>query len=103
MLGSRNATVGGTDPQDDNVIAGNGIAGRLDRARGVGQPGPGQPDRRGRTVVERLYFAAGNGAEGVLIESSGTAADPSSIVYASSNVIGGAVAGAGNLISANGG
>ena len=48
-----------------------------------------------------LYFPAGNGAEGVLIESSGTAADPASIVYASSNIIGGAVAGAGNLISAN--
>ena len=48
-----------------------------------------------------LYFLAGNGAEGVLILSSGTSLDPSSIVYASSNIIGGAVAGAGNLISDN--
>ena len=35
------------------------------------------------------------------IESSGTASNPSSIVYSSSNVIGGAVAGSGNIISAN--
>ena len=38
----------------------------------------------------------------MLIESSGTAGDPSSIVYSSSNIIGGAAAGAGNVISANG-
>ena len=37
----------------------------------------------------------------MLIESSGTDADPSGIVYASSNVIGGAIAGSGNLISDN--
>ena len=48
-----------------------------------------------------FYFQAGNGAEGVLIQSTGTATNPSSIVYASSNVIGGAAAGAGNIISAN--
>ena len=29
VLGSRNATVGGTDPQDNNVIAGNGTQGVL--------------------------------------------------------------------------
>ena len=48
-----------------------------------------------------FYFLDGNGAEGILIESSGTAANPSSIVYASSNTIGGAVGDAGNLISDN--
>ncbi len=46
-----------------------------------------------------LYWHAGNGADGVLIESSGTAADPADIVYASSNTVGG-VSG-GNIISAN--
>ena len=102
VLDSTNATVGGTDPQDDNVIAGNGEQGVLIEPGSLGQPGSGEPDRRGRTDVDGFYFAAGNGAEGVLIESSGTAGDPSSIVYSSSNSIGGAVAGAGNIISANG-
>ena len=50
-----------------------------------------------------LYFQIGNGADGVWIQSSGTASDPSSIVYSSSNVIGGAVAGSGNVISVNNG
>ncbi len=50
-----------------------------------------------------LYFQLGNGADGVWIQSSGTAANPSSIVYSSSNVIGGAVAGSGNVISVNNG
>ncbi len=45
------------------------------------------------------YWQAGNGAEGVRIESSGTAANPAGIVYASSNTIGGTSGG--NLISAN--
>ena len=67
---------------------------RPDRARRLGQPGSGQPDRRGRPVDRAASTSsAGNGAEGVLIESSGTAGDPSSIVYASSNTIGGAVGG----------
>ena len=52
--------------------------------------------------IDGLYYQVGNGAEGVLIESSGTAGNPASIVYTSSNVIGGAVSGAGNVISANG-
>ena len=43
--------------------------------------------------TDGLYFPAGNGADGVWIQSSGTAGDPSSIVYSSSNVIGGAVPG----------
>ena len=51
--------------------------------------------------IDGYYYQVGNGAEGVLIESSGTAGNPSSIVYSSSNIIGGAVAGAGNIISAN--
>ena len=37
----------------------------------------------------------------MLIESSGSETDPAGIVYASSNIIGGATAGAGNLISDN--
>ena len=44
-------------------------AGCLDRARLVGQPSPGQPDRRDR-AGRRILLPAGNGAEGVLIEST---------------------------------
>ena len=51
--------------------------------------------------INGLYAQDGNGAEGVLIQSSGSLADPLSIVYASSNFVGSATGG--NLISANGG
>ncbi len=51
--------------------------------------------------INGLYFQAGNGSDGVAIESLGSASNPSSIVYASSNVIGGADSGSGNIISAN--
>ena len=84
LLGSANATVGGTDPQDDNVIVGNG-------AQGVWiEPGSSGNQVLGNQIgvlgpVEGFYFQLGNGAEGVLIQST-------------SNVIGD---GAGNVISAN--
>jgi hypothetical protein len=100
VLDSANATVGGTDPQDSNVICGNGAQGVLI------QPGASGNQVLGNQIgvagpVAGFYFQDGNGADGVLIESSGTAGDPASIVYASSNTIGG-VSG-GNVISANGG
>ena len=93
VLGSANATVGGTDPQDDNVIAGNGAQGVLIEPGASGNQVLGnQIGVVGPSSSGNVYFPAGNGAEGVLIESSGTASDPSGIVYASSNIIGGAVA-----------
>ncbi len=100
VLDSANATVGGTDPQDSNVICGNGAQGVLI------QPGGSGNQVLGNQIgvvgpIEGYYFQDGNGAEGVLIESSGTAGDPASIIYASSNVIGGRAGG--NVISANGG
>ncbi len=101
VLGSRNATVGGTDPQDSNVIGGNGMQGVLIEPGASGNQVLGNQIGVAGPSSNGFYFPAGNGAEGVLIESSGTAANPSSIVYASSNIIGGAVGGAGNLISAN--
>ncbi len=101
VLGSLNTTLGGTDPQDDNVIAGNGDAGRLDRARRVGQPGFGQSDRPGRTILHRPVLPGGQRCRGGADRVVGNRSDPASIVYASSNIIGGAVAGAGNLISDN--
>ena len=75
----------------------------LAHAGSFGQPGPRQPDRRHRPIDERALFPDGNGADGVWIQSSGTAGDPASIVYSSSNVIGGAVPGSGNVISVNNG
>jgi hypothetical protein len=101
VLGGANATVGGIEAQDSNVIDGNGAQGILIQPGASGnqvlnnQIGIVGPSSNGR------YFHVGNGAEGVLIQSSGSASMPSSIVYASSNIIGGAAAGAGNLISAN--
>ncbi len=103
LLGSANATIGGIDPQDANVICGNGAQGVLI-----------EPGASGNQVLDNqigvigpstsgLYFPAGNGSDGVSIESSGTAANPSVIVYSSSNVIGGAAPGSGNIISANAG
>ncbi len=102
VLGSANATVGGTDPQDSNVIGGNleqgvliepGASGNQVLGNQIGVVGPN----------EGFYFQIANGGDGVSIQSTGTASDPASIVYASSNVIGGAVGGAGNVISFNGG
>ena len=99
LLDSNNTTVGGTNPQENNVIDGNGLRN--------GQPGlplqPGvqiQPDATGDVVegnqiglmgpsINGLYFKGGNGAEGVLD-------------FGSSNQIGGPLPAAGNLISGNG-
>lgn len=102
VLDSANATVGGTDPQDSNIIGGNleqgvliepGASGNQVLGNQIGVVGPN----------EGFYFQIANGGDGVSIQSTGTASDPASIVYASSNVIGGAVGGAGNVISFNGG
>ncbi len=100
LLDSANATVGGTDPQDSNVICGNGAQGVMI------QPGASGNQVLGNQIgvagpIEGYYLQDGNGADGVMIESSGTAGDPASIIYASSNVIGGFDGG--NVISANGG
>ena len=101
VLGSLNTTLGGTDPQDSNVIGGNGMQGVLIEPGASGNQVLGNQIGLIGPSSSGPYFLAGNGAEGILIESSGTAADPSSIVYASSNSIGGAVGDSGNLISDN--
>ncbi len=102
VLGSANATVGGTDPQDANVIGGNGQQGVLI------EPGASGNQVLGNQIgvvgpTEGFAFQLSNGGDGVAIDSTGTASNPASIVYASSNVIGGAVGGAGNVISFNDG
>ena len=101
MLGSDNATVGGLDPDEANVISGNGAQGVLIEPGASGNQVLGNQIGVVGPSINGLYYRDGNGAEGVLIESSGTAGNPSSIVYASSNVIGGVGTGAGNIISGN--
>ena len=88
LLGSTNATIGGFNAQENNVITGNGQQGVSILAGAVGnqvlgnQIGIAGPSLGGRFAI------APNGADGVLIAGS-------------SNVVGGASAGAGNLISVN--
>jgi hypothetical protein len=101
VLGSTNTTVGGIDPQDENVIDGNGAQGILIEPGSSGNQVLGNQIGVAGPSFTGGYFQAGNGAEGVLIESTGTAANPSGIVYSSSNIIGGAAAGSGNIIAAN--
>jgi hypothetical protein len=101
ILFSSNTTVGGSNPQENNVICGNGQQGILIEPGASGnqilgnQVGIAGPSDNG------LYSQDGNGAEGVLIMSSGTLANPPGIVYSSSNFVGSATGG--NLISANAG
>ena len=70
LLGSTNATIGGFDPQENNVIAGNGLQGVEILPGGVGnqvlgnQIGIAGPSLGGRFAI------APNGADGVLIASA---------------------------------
>ena len=89
LLDSNNTTVGGTNPQENNVIAGNGQAGTCEiQADATGDVVEGNQIGVMGPSINGLYFQRGNGAEGV-------------VVLGSSNQIGGPVADAGNLISAN--
>ncbi len=101
LLGSANATIGGVEPQDANVICGNGAQGVLLKPGASGNQVLGNQIGVAGPSTSGLYFPAGNGSDGVSIESSGTSSNPLNIVYSSSNVIGGATAGSGNIISAN--
>ena len=89
LLVSNNTTVGGTNPQENNVIAGNGQEGVRIQADTTGDVVEGNQIGVMGPSINGLYFQRGNGAEGV-------------VVLGSSNQIGGPVADAGNLISANG-
>ncbi len=82
VLGSLNTTVGGTDPQDSNVIGGNGMQGILIEPGASGNQVLGNQIGLIGPASSGPYFLAGNGAEGILIE-------------ASSNSIGGALRGRG--------
>ena len=99
ILNSTYSTVGGNNPQEDNIICGNGASGNPGPAGCLGQPDSGQPDRHGGTLTNGLYSQDGNGAQGVLIQSAGSLSNPASIQYSSSNYVGSASGG--NVISAN--
>ena len=77
LLGSANATVGGIEPQDANVIGGNGAQGVLIVPGASGNQVLGNQIGVIGPSSNGLYFTAGNGADGVCIESSGSANDPS--------------------------
>jgi uncharacterized repeat protein (TIGR01451 family) len=82
-----NNVVGGVDPETHNAISGNVGAGI------ILEPGANGNEVTGNLIGvlqqdASTYFQVGNGAEGLLIESS-------------SNVVGGAVQGATNIISSN--
>lgn len=88
-VGSTNAAIGGANEQDANIIVDSG-------ERGVWiQPGAEGSVVQGNQIgvagpALNIYAQRGNALEGILVESS-------------SNAIGGPVAGAGNVVSANGG
>ena len=91
-------------PQENNIICGNG---RQPGSRCSVQPGASGNQILGNQIgmagpsTNGLYVQDGNGAEGVLIESTGSLANPLGIVYASSNFVGSATGG--NVISGNAG
>ena len=105
VLGSTNAVIGGFNPDENNVISGNGQQGVEIVAGAVGNQVLGNQIGVAGPSLGGLYVIAPNGSDGVLIIAGGnvgggsTAGDNGG--FASSNVIGGASSGAGNLISAN--
>ena len=116
VLFSSNCTVGGSNPQECNVIDGNGLY--IDPRTGKvvkGNDAQGillRPGASGNQILGNqigvagpsdngLYVQDGNTAEGVLILSTGSLSDPLGITYSSSNFIGSATGG--NVISSNGG
>lgn len=101
VLYSSNTTVGGSNPQENNIICGNGAQGILVQPGASGNQILGNQIGMAGPSVNGLYVQDGNGAEGVLIDSSGSLANPLSIVYASSNFVGSATGG--NVISGNAG
>ena len=80
MLGSANATIGGFNPDENNVISGNGAQGVLLVPGTSGNQVLGNQIGVIGPSTNGLYFQLGNGADGVLIESTGMADDPAGIV-----------------------
>ena len=85
MLDSNNTIVGGNNPQENNVIAGNGLQGIWVQVDATGNVIEGNQIGMIGPAGNGLYAQVGNGAEGVLVDGA-------------SNAIG-VPAGAGNVIS----
>jgi hypothetical protein len=85
VLYSINTTVGGSNPQENNIICGNGAQGILVEPGASGNQILGNQIGMAGPSTNGLYVQDGNGAEGVLVESTGSLANPQGIVYASSN------------------
>ena len=88
MIDGLNTTLGGPAPADDNVIGDNGSQGVVIDPGAEGNQVLGNQIGLIGPSGNGYYYNAGNGAQGVLVESS-------------SNLIG--VSGAGNVISHNAG
>ena len=87
MLDSNNTTVGGNNPQENNVIAGNGRQGIWVQIDATGNVIEGNQIGMIGPAGNGLYAQVGNGAEGILVNGASTA-------------IG--MPGAGNVISSSG-
>src|SRR5271157_1967065 len=87
VLNTSNTTVGGSNPQENNIICGNGAQGILVQSGASGNQILGNQIGMAGPSTNGLYSQDGNGLDGVLVLSS-------------SNAIGSS--GAGNVISANG-
>ncbi|MGO9600207.1 MAG: Calx-beta domain-containing protein [Isosphaeraceae bacterium] len=101
VLYSSNCTVGGSNPQECNIIDGNGAQGILAEPGASGNQILGNQIGVAGPSDSGVYAKDGNGAEGVLILSAGSLSNPLGITYSSSNFVGSATGG--NVISANGG
>ena len=76
VLNSANTTVGGSNPQENNIICGNGAQGILVEPGASGNQILGNQIGMAGPSTNGLYVQDGNGAEGVLIESTGSLANP---------------------------
>ena len=88
-INANNTTIGGTNPQENNVIAGNQEQGIWIDVAGTGNVVEGNQIGMIGPSSGSVYYAVGNGAQGVLVDGS-------------SNAIGGSGSTAGNVISGNG-
>ncbi len=95
IVAANNTTIGGVNPQESNIISGNGEQGIRIVPGGTGNQVLGNQIGMAGPSLNGLYAQDGNGAEGVMVESSGSASDPLHIAWTSSNQI------KGNVISGN--
>ncbi|WP_435018318.1 Calx-beta domain-containing protein [Tundrisphaera sp. TA3] len=85
LLTASNATVGGLAPQEANIIGGNGLQGVSVLVGAVGNLIAGNQIGVAGPTTNGLFSIARNGAEGILIKSSGS--DTSSSTTVDSNLI----------------